>query len=506
MAVLYSNDFESGDSNPATGWTTLDGSGMQVFQASIVSLTAPRGTRVIGRNAVGDAATCNAVATPIGNQAMRIAYRVNDITNLRIAGPILRVQSKLQHYRFLLESDGANLTGRIVKYDSGSYPLATSAAVAAATGDVIHIEVYAIGSALSMYFWKAGQSKPGTPNVSATDTAYPTGLVGLMKFGASGVYGVADDVVITDGAGGEDYFYASAAGPSITTQPSNTTVTAPSTATFTVAASATGGGTLSYQWQRSTNSGGSWSNVSTGTGGTTASYTTAATSVTGGSANNADQYRCAVTETGGTNAGTVNSSAAILTVNAAAAGPTINTQPSSSTVTAPATATFTVAATTSGGALSYQWQRNSANISGANSASYTTPDTTVTGGSANSGDLYRCVVTDSNGSTTSSAATLTVNPAPGVLTFQAAGMEFGRRTGLAISTFALDASSNYRYTVHADALVLGAAVYTSGVVTTDSSGKLPNLSNGALTTGATYRVVAVRQADGEAATFRMVAA
>lgn len=107
------------------------------------------------------------------------------------------------------------------------------------------------------------------------------------------------------------------AGPSITTQPSNATVTTPATATFTVAAAATGGGTLSYQWQRSTNSGGSWSNVSTGTGGTTASHTTPATSVTGGNANNADQYRCAVTETGGTNAGTTNSSAAILTVTAA---------------------------------------------------------------------------------------------------------------------------------------------------------------------------------------------
>lgn len=230
MTVLYSNDFESGDSNPAAGWTTLDGSGMQVFKASVVSLVAPRGTRVIGRNAVGDAATCDAVASPIENQAMRIACRVNDIANLRIAGPILRVQSKFKHYRFLLESDGANVTGRIVKYDSGSYPLATSAAVAAATGDVIHIEVYAIGSALSMYFWKAEQSKPETPNVSATDTAYPTGLVGLMKFGASGVYGVADDVVITDSAGGEDFFYAPDTTPPTLSAPS-AIQTGPSTAT-----------------------------------------------------------------------------------------------------------------------------------------------------------------------------------------------------------------------------------------------------------------------------------
>lgn len=97
-------------------------------------------------------------------------------------------------------------------------------------------------------------------------------------------------------------------------------------------------------------------------------------------------------------------------------GPTINTQPSNQTVTAGATATFTVAATASGGgALSYQWQRNSVDISGATSASYTTPATTVTGGVANNGDAYRCNVTETGGTnpgtTASSAATLTVNAA-----------------------------------------------------------------------------------------------
>lgn len=96
--------------------------------------------------------------------------------------------------------------------------------------------------------------------------------------------------------------------------------------------------------------------------------------------------------------------------------------------------------------------------------------------------------------------------AGGTLQFQAAGMEFGRRTGLGISTFALDASQAYRYTVHADGLVLGAALITSSVINTDAAGKLPNLTSGSLFAGTTYRIVAVRQADGEAATFRMVAA
>src|SRR5450759_4701550 len=56
--------------------------------------------------------------------------------------------------------------------------------------------------------------------------------------------------------------------------------------------------------------------------------------------------------------------------------PSITTQPTSQTVTAGQTATFSV--TASGTApLSYQWQKNGTAISGATSASYTTPATTI---------------------------------------------------------------------------------------------------------------------------------
>ena len=94
----------------------------------------------------------------------------------------------------------------------------------------------------------------------------------------------------------------------------------------------------------------------------------------------------------------------------------------------------------------------------------------------------------------------------GLLNFQAAGLEFGRRTGLAISTFALDAGASYRYTVHANTLTLGAAIFTSSAINLDAAGKLPNLSSALITPGTTYRIVAIRQADGEAAIFRMTAA
>ena len=54
--------------------------------------------------------------------------------------------------------------------------------------------------------------------------------------------------------------------------------------------------------------------------------------------------------------------------------PSITTQPVNLTVTAGQTATFSVAATGTA-PLTYQWQKNAANISGATSASYTTPAT-----------------------------------------------------------------------------------------------------------------------------------
>jgi hypothetical protein len=90
-----------------------------------------------------------------------------------------------------------------------------------------------------------------------------------------------------------------------------------------------------------------------------------------------------------------------------AAPPIISTQPASKTVAVGQTATFTVVA--AGAApLSYQWQKNGANIAGAASASYTTPVTTT----ADSGSTYRAVVTNMAGTVTSAAATLTVSAAP----------------------------------------------------------------------------------------------
>jgi len=90
--------------------------------------------------------------------------------------------------------------------------------------------------------------------------------------------------------------------------------------------------------------------------------------------------------------------------------PSITTQPASTTVTVGQTATFSVTASGTY-PLAYQWQKNSANISGATGTSYTTAATV----SGDNGAKFDVVVSNSMGSATSSMATLTVNASTATL-------------------------------------------------------------------------------------------
>jgi hypothetical protein len=104
-----------------------------------------------------------------------------------------------------------------------------------------------------------------------------------------------------------------------------------------------------------------------------------------------------------------------------AQAPSITSQPSNQTVAAGQSATFTVAATGSQ-PLTYQWQRGTTNISGATGSSYT-----FTTAAADNGATFRVIVTNSAGSVTSSAATLTIstNAAPtATITSPAAGSTY----------------------------------------------------------------------------------
>jgi hypothetical protein len=174
---------------------------------------------------------------------------------------------------------------------------------------------------------------------------------------------------------------------SIVVQPSNQYVAVGQAANFSV----TAGGTapLTYQWLK---------NGMALPGATSPAYRTPATS----SADNGARFEAMVSNS----FGTITSIAATLNVSTSGSGPSgpsIAAQPASASAAPGQTATFSV---TAGGTapLTYQWQKNTIDISGATLAVYTTPATTI----ADNGEQYRVVVSNATGSVTSTSATLTV--------------------------------------------------------------------------------------------------
>lgn len=240
----------------------------------------------------------------------------------------------------------------------------------------------ASGTAPISYQWRKNAASISGATASSYTTPVTTVADNAAKF----------DVVVSNSAGSMTsaqatlIVNAAPVGPAIATQPANQTVTAGQMATFSVVA--TGTAPLTYQWRKNT------ANIS---GATSASYTTPPTT----SADNTAKFDVVVSNS----VNSVTSTQATLTVNSAPVAPTITTQPANQTVTAGQSATFSVVATGTA-PLSYQWQKNAADITNATSASYMTPVTTT----ADSGALFRVVVSNSAGSITSNTATLTVNP------------------------------------------------------------------------------------------------
>lgn len=181
--------------------------------------------------------------------------------------------------------------------------------------------------------------------------------------------------------------------PTITQHPSAQNVCPGGTANFTVAA--TGEGTLTYQWQKNS--------VNLANGGHYSGATTTTLTVSSADGNDAANYRCVVTNAGGS----TNSNQAALTLKAATA---ITQHPSNQTVPNGGTAYFSVIAS-GDGTLSYQWQKNSVNLSnGGHYSGATTATLTVSNCDSADAANYRCVVTGGCGTATSNQAALTVNP------------------------------------------------------------------------------------------------
>jgi hypothetical protein len=116
---------------------------------------------------------------------------------------------------------------------------------------------------------------------------------------------------------------------------------------------------------------------------------------------------------GATNPAT--NASATSSVPTAVAAPVISVQPVNQSVPMGLTATFSVTAT--GSSLQYQWRKNGAALLGATSLSYVTPPAAF----ADGGATYQVSVSNSGGTVTSEARSLTVSaraPLPGDLRFQ----------------------------------------------------------------------------------------
>ncbi|MBI2511328.1 MAG: immunoglobulin domain-containing protein [Opitutae bacterium] len=203
-----------------------------------------------------------------------------------------------------------------------------------------------------------------------------------------------------------------------TTQPpANITATVGGVLTIAatpVAASVSGGPATTYQWQFSSDDGANYSDLDAGAN---ASAATTSLSISNTQSSHAGKYRLKATTTytgavSGATTLTSYSNTSTVAVTTDALPPSIVTPPAAASILVGGANTFTVVA---GGStpFTYQWSRstdggaNYSDISDATSSSYTLSNAAL----ADTG-LYRVTVTNSEGSATSSAATLTVQQAP----------------------------------------------------------------------------------------------
>lgn len=258
--------------------------------------------------------------------------------------------------------------------------------------------------------------------------------------------------------------------PSITTSPASQTVNAGVNVTFAVTAS--GSPTLTYQWRKA--------------GMAIGAATQPTLSLLNVQAGDAASYDVVVTNS----VGSAVSAAAFLAVNPAA--PTITGQPASRTATTGDNASFTVAA--SGSApLTYQWRKdgsalaNGGAISGANAATLL-----LTGVAVADAGSYDVVVTNSLGSATSAAATLTVNAAPPASIY----WDFGPATAMTANP-----TSGLTADISGGTVTSGNSNGTTTLLGITSASTPTTTFSGATNAGVAARIGALNKATGGSAYF-----
>lgn len=197
MTVLYSNDFEAETVGAAVpGWTSAT---LKTRNEGVA-----RGSKGIAADTAGDWGHWSSWLTA---QAVRTAQPL--LSSGSSMGIILRRNgSNDQHFEFFYEWNGTNLRPHILRRDFGlaeDYPGTYN--IPAAVNDIVHMEASAVGSTLSLRVWVNSNPRPASPSLTATNGSRPEGYPGLRRQAGAFAFVGCDDVVITDAAGGEDFFY-----------------------------------------------------------------------------------------------------------------------------------------------------------------------------------------------------------------------------------------------------------------------------------------------------------
>ena len=374
FTVTVTNSAGSVTSTPAT---------LTVTTAPIV-VTPPANQTVIA----GQTASFSVSATgtgPLNYQWLKGGVAIGGATSSSYTTPATVAGDSGSIFTVTVKNSAGSVTSAPATLTVTTTPVITTppANQTVAAGQAATFSVTATGTGPLTYQWFKGGVAVGGATSSNTYTTPPT---------VSNDSGSVFTVTVTNSSGSVTSTPATLTVttlPVITTPPANETVMAGQTASFSV--TATGTGPLTYQW---------FKNGASIAGATASSYTTPATAA----GDSGSLFTVTVTNS----LGSAKSGPANLTVTTA---PAITTPPASQTVTAGQTASFSVSATGTG-PLTYQWLKNGTQIPGATSNTYTTPATI----SGDSGSLFTVTVTNTNGSVTSTPATLTVNTPPAITT------------------------------------------------------------------------------------------
>jgi hypothetical protein len=208
MAVLYSNNFDAEVNGALTGWALAQGGQFAVSNINDAGGTPVQGTKHFGQNSEGYSSRWEAGGA-LTDQAIRFAQKYS--ANGSSIGAFLRMHATLSDRGVYLHygASGGNLRGSIVVRDNGTVSSNNSAYdIPVVVGDIVHLEASAVGTLFELRVWTNSNPRPATATVSHTSAFWTSGRVGVRKMGAPFEFAACDQLVITDAAGGEDFFYA----------------------------------------------------------------------------------------------------------------------------------------------------------------------------------------------------------------------------------------------------------------------------------------------------------